>query len=429
MVRATVLSVLAMAVAVAGWGVEAGDADRAGRCRALAEADDPLAVAACRDALSAQPGNVELQETLAAVEHRHGDPEHALTLWQSLLESKGWLAERARGEAMALWRTGRTAQAEAALRELVRRDPSVAAREDLIRFLLSFDRAEEAASEAESAAVVFPDRCEIQELWGEALSARADHAGAASHFSLAVELGCPPFRWTAMGTVPQNLDGPAYLALLRPNELVAGLQDLEESQVLRRFELLRHVMVSEAAPAVADQILGRRSPEIRLAGLGLLAAVGGTALDSWTRVLAADDLMLRKNALRRIGELRDPTFLSLLEAQLAREPLPGNRNLAALALGELLIDGIDTSRGRTLLEAIPEKDSSFPAARLGLSELAEQDGRYLEAVELLDEARAAGPGVWIDPEREMRLRSLAGVAPNPSIPSPAASPVPAPGVE
>ncbi len=139
MVRAPLLSVLAMAAAVTGWAVAAGDGDLAGRCRALAAAADPLAVAACGDALSAEPDSAELQETLAVVELRHGDPEHALTLWQSLLVTEGWSRERAQGEAMALWRTGGTAEAEAALRELARRDPpSVAAREDLIRFLLTF---------------------------------------------------------------------------------------------------------------------------------------------------------------------------------------------------------------------------------------------------------------------------------------------------
>jgi hypothetical protein len=229
--------------------------------------------------------------------------------------------------------------------------------------------------------------------------------------------------------VPQNLDDPAYLALLRPDELVAGLHDLDDSQVLLRFELLRRVMVPEVAPAVAGQILARSSPELRLSGLGLLSAVGGGALDSWAELLAADDFVLRKNALRRIGELRDPAFVPLLEAQLAREPLPGNRNLAALALGELLIDGPDPSRGRALLEAVPEADASFPAARLSLSEIAERDGRYREAVALLDEARDAEPGLWIDPERDARLRALAGVPARPTSPPPAPAAVAVPGVE
>ena len=429
MIRAAVLAAVVVALVAPRCGAEEAGVDLNGRCRELAAADDPLAVAICRDALDREPNNNDLEETLAGVEHRHGDVERALVLWRSLLADQGWSRERARGEAMALWRLGRSAEAEAALRELARRDPSPVATEDLIRFLGAFDRCAEAAREAESAAARFPDRCELQELWGAALSTCGDPSGAASHFAAAVERGCPRYRWTGLGSVPQNIDDPAFLALLRPAELVADLPGLDDRELLLRFELLRHVMVPAVAPQVVDQILSRNSPEVRLSGLGLLATAGSEAMASWSRLLAADDLMLRKNALRRIGELGDPAFVPLLEARLAVEPLPGNRNLAALVLGGLLIDGIDPARGRALLAAIPAADASFPAARLALADLAEQDGRYSDAVGLIDEARAAEPGLWVDPEREMRLRRRAGVAPSPSIPAPAATPAPAPGVE
>jgi hypothetical protein len=166
--------------------------------------------------------------------------------------------------------------------------------------------------------------------------------------------------------VPNHLDLPPYEALLVPEELVSGLDGLDDDECLRRFELLRSVMVPTVAPSVTDQVLSRTSREVQLAGLGLVAAAGSDSMTSWERLLASDDLMIRKQALRRIRQLDDPAFVPTLERHLEWEPLAGNRNLTALALGELLLGGVDSKRGVALLEAIPEADPSYELARQSL---------------------------------------------------------------
>lgn len=386
-------------------------------CRRLAAGRDPGALAACRDALEAAPDDVDLVALVAELEYRDGDAERAVALWRAVMASDGWSTDRATGLARALARSGDRAAAEAVLREIVRRDPSSESRADLAHFLLGSGQAAEAAEVAAAAALEAPESCDLEELWGEALAAAGDDEGAARRFRDAVDLGCPPYRWTRLGPVPQRLGAPAYRDLLIADEMVAGLDRLDDAEVRRRFELLAPVMTADAAPAVTDQVLERSDPQLRLAGLGLLAACGCSAAESWSRVLDADDLVLRKQALRRLREVGQPCLAPQLEAHLERESLPGNRNLTALVLGELLAGSGDLSRARRLLAAIPPGDVSYPPARLALSELSEREGRFGEALQYLEEARAAAPGFGVDPEREARLRELAGSTAGSTVPT------------
>ncbi len=332
------------------------------RCVRLAVDGGSDALGACREALSVSPDDPEIGRLAAELEFQFGDPATSAEIWAELIERDGWRPELARGQAMALWRAGDTESAEPILKDIVDRVPSAGASLDLVNFLLAMDRNFEAATSASAAAGLYPALCKIEEAWGQALAAMGDDGEAATHFSRAVQKGCAPYGWTRLGPVPTRLDRTPYQALLVPAELVSGLDDLDDDQCLRRFELLAPVMSPAAAPAVTEQVMTRSSQEIQLAGLGLLTVVGAEGMASWERTLASDDLVIRKQALRRIRQLDDPAFIPLLEHHLESEALPGNRNLTALTLGELLLEGSDTERGRALLETIPEDDPSYPQA-------------------------------------------------------------------
>ena len=332
------------------------------RCVRLAAGGGSEALVACREALSESPDDPQIGRLAADLEFQAGDPRVSAEIWAGLIQKEGWQAELVRGQAMALWRTGDPESAEPMLHEIVDREPSAGASMDLVRFLLAMDRDFEAAGTASLAAELYPDLCEIEELWGQALASLGEDADAAGHFSRGVHKGCPPYRWTRLGPVPTRLDRPPYRAMLVPGELVSGLGDLDNDHCLRRFELLSPVMSPTVAPEVTDQVITRPARDIQLAGLGLLAVVGAESLTSWEKVLASDDLVVRKLALRRIRQLDDPAFIPLLEHHLESETLPGNRNLTALTLGELLLQGSDPDRGRALLETIPENDPSQPRA-------------------------------------------------------------------
>jgi len=394
-----------------GWTAEVGAAADGppARCRELAAGQSEEALAPCREALAAEPDDHELVPILADLEFRYGDPARSAELWQWLLAHGGWQPDPARGYAMALWRSGRPAEAEPVFREIARRSPSTRASLDLVRYLLGMDRWADAAEAASGALALHRESCELEEALGGALAMLDRDDQAAEHFARAVRSGCPPYGWTRIGPVPDRLDLPAYRALLVPGELISGLDDLDDTQCFFRFQLLARVMVPEAAPAVTDQVLKRRTAQVRIAGIGLLAAVGSQASGSWARLLASDDFVLRKQALRKIRLLDDDAFIPMLEAHLGREELPGNSNLTALALGALLLEGKDPARGQALLEAIPSDDPSYPHARLRLLDLAEAQGDDRLAAERLGEIRAVAPEFWIDPERESRLRAAAGL--------------------
>jgi hypothetical protein len=383
-------------------------------CLELEAAGDPAALQSCRAAFEASPGDLDVIAALADLEFRLGDSARSARLWGMLLEG-GWDPDAARGQAMALWRAGRMDEAEAVLRELVELEATTRATVDLSRFLLAMDRPAE-ASDAVAARVTTGDSsCELELIWGEAMAAVDDHAAAAKHFGASVDQGCPAFAWTRVGRVPGELDQPAYRSLLTPQRITADLDSLDDEQCLERFELLKPVMTAAVAPTVTDQILDRRTAEVRLAGIGLLSGVGSATAESWQRLLLSDDFVLRKHALRRIRQLEDPAFAPMLEDHLVREPLPGNRSLTALALGELLLDGADPDRGVGLLEGIPATDPSYAAARMTLLDRAEEAGDLAAAYGYLTQIRAAAPEYWIDPDREASLASAAaaesGVSP------------------
>jgi tetratricopeptide (TPR) repeat protein len=414
MAGVTVLqTALTVAIVVLG-ATASGSADPPGDCLELATAGGRGALQSCRDALAASPDDVEIMRALAQLEFDVGDAARSVELWTVLLQPE-WHPDIARGRAMALWRSGQLDETESALREIVDRAPSTAARVDLIRFLLATDRPRQAAQLA-AEQVETDDACQLDELWGEALSALDENEAAAARFASAVGKGCPPFRWTRLGRVPGLLDRPEYLALLDPEALVTGLDSLDDEQCLVRFELLRMVMTSEVAPEVTDQILNRSSANLRLAGLALLSMTGAQSLTSWERLLSSDDFVLRKHTLRRIRQLREPSFVPVLEKHLEREALPGNANLTALALGELYLDGDDPAKGVTLLEGIPPDDPAYPTARMTLLDRAEAAGDLAAAADFLRQIRAVAPDFWIDPEREARLTT--GVAPSPPTNSP-----------
>ena len=331
-------------------------------CLSLAAGGGLDALDACREAFALSPDDPQIGRRAAELEFQYGDSGVSAEIWGDLIEREGWQPQLVRGRAMALWRAGDPGSAEPMLREIVDRSPSEGAYLDLLKFLLAMDHNAEAVSAASKAAGVYPTLCEIEELWGQALAALGDDDEAATHFYRGVLKGCAPYHWTRLGPVPTRLDRPVYTAMLVPDELVSGLDDLDDEQCLRRFELLAPVMSAAVAPAVTDQLIARSSRDVQLAGLGLLTVVGAEAMASWERVLASDDLVVRKQALRRLLQLDDPAFIPLLEHHLDREPLPGNRNLTALALGELLLEGPDPERGRALLESIPKDDPSHPRA-------------------------------------------------------------------
>jgi len=250
--------------------------------------------------------------------------------------------------------------------------------------------------------------CEFVEDWGLAEAGRGRDERAVELFGKAVADGCPSFRWASRGVMPERVAEPAYRGLLRPEALVADLEKLDDRECLQRFDLLRMVVTPEVAPAVAEQVIGRSTAQVRFAGLGLLSDLGGSAVDSWAAILASDDFVLRKHALRRIRQLHNCAFEPVLSQHLELEELSGNRSLTLLALGELLLDGGEAGRGENLLRSIPEDDALFPVALLSLADRAEARGEYQAALALVDEVRSADPEFRIDPERVDRLRTLTG---------------------
>lgn len=380
------------------------------------------AVEPCRAELAAEPDSERLIRLGARVEFAEGDPALSAELWQQLLDREGWNDAAARGRAMALWRAGEIPAAEALLRQRVEREPSPSPRHDLIDFLLGFDRFEEAARLAASASADFPEDCLFFEDQAVATAGLGDDARAVELIAKAVASGCSRFQWTTRGVLANRVDHPAYRPLLEPSLLVEGLAKLDNDECVQRLRLLRPVFTPAQAPAVTDEVLNRKTAEVRLAGLGLLASLGGRAAPSFTRLLASDDFILRKRVLREIREIHDPAFLPLLEQHLEREPLPGNRSLTALALGELLLDGDRAKEGERLLLGIPSDQPTYPVARLVLAQWADKRGEPDRARALVEEARAVEPKLFVDRALLERL----GLPLAPPTPTPAPEPLPEP---
>jgi hypothetical protein len=375
----------------------------------IAAGEDLAALSACREEREYDPDSPELMRRLARLEFEVGDPYRSARLWQEIIDREGWSYEAEHARALATWRAGAPLEAETIMRQTLERSPTADSHRDLIDYLLDFSRCAEAAELAARAAEGFPSDCWFLESWGVAEACQEHDAKAAEVLAKAVAAGCPRYRWTRRGLLPSRLVRAEYRPLLQPHELVEGLRQLDDVDCQARFELLTHVMTPEVVPQVTDEVLERTRASLRFTGLGLLSQVGGRALPAWKRLLASDDFILRKHTLRRIREMDDPTFIPLVEKHLEQESLPKNRNLTRFVLGDLLLTAGESARGQALLEEIPDDDLLYPVARLQLSERAEERGDHALALQLIDQARAASPSIYVDPQRVQRLRDVLGL--------------------
>jgi len=372
---------------------------------ARAAGDTWQALEACRAELAAQPDDVGLLREVARLEYEEGDADASAALWARLEKLDGWAVETALGRGAALWRAGRIEEAEAVLRDAVGRSGSTEASTALVELLLEHHRWDEAATVASEAIEDAPDSCRLYELRGLAAAGDGDDDTAAGDFARAVERGCPPYRWATLGVLPERVEAEPYRRLLDPEELTAGLMAVDDRECELRLRLLDLVLAPSAAPAITDVVVGRDRLELRYAGLGLLEELGPAAVESWRRLLSDDDFVLRKLALRRIREQREPVYRELLERHLERGDTPGNMALTRLALGELLLDAGDRGRAGSLLDAIPADDPLYALGRISLADSAEAAGELAAALRYLEQARAADPEVHVQLGRIDKLRS------------------------
>ena len=374
--------------------------------RRFAEAVEP-----CRAAVEAAPGNLDLLETAARVEFEADNGAESAALWSRVLE-QGWTLDASRNYAMALWRGGDPETAGKIFRENFAKAPSPETLIDLMHYLLSFERYSELIELADENVQRFPKTCEIDELRGAAEALEGRHGEAAAAYTRAIEKGCPPWRWTAMGTGAAALDNPAYRPLLDPKKIVEGLSGLDDDECLFRLTLLERTMSKEAVPAVLDAALHRTKARIRLAALGLLARIGSSIPDAWETLLSSDDFILRKYTLRRIVALEDPAFIPLLEAQRERETTRGNRSIIALGLGGLFLNQDKTAEAVKELESIPEEDPLFVKARLELADIAHDAGDLETELKHLERARDAAPDTFLETDRIEQVRTELEAASN-----------------
>ncbi len=367
-----------------------------------------LALKICRQEHQQQPDSLQTMRLLARAEFSDGDAGPAVLLWRTLLKQEGWSAELAHELAMALWRAGKVDEAEAQLRDALARNPTSAAYEDLISFLMGFSRWQDAVEVARAAAEQLPQVCSFFESWGIAEAGLGHDEKAVSLIEKAQQLGCPAFHWAWRGTIQRRLETqPVYQRLLKPSSLVAGLDQLNDDAMLRRLRLLRLTMTAEIAPSLVPLLRSRKEPELSFAALGLLMQVGAEAMPVWQELLSSKDFVLRKRTLRRIQELADPSFLPLLLQHLEQEELPGNRYLTKLSAGNLLLQGNEPWRGKKLLESIPEDSYLFPVANARLAEWAEKSGQPALAIDYLRRAKAADPNFPLSESRVQKLREQA----------------------
>ncbi len=364
----------------------------------FAEAVDP-----CRQAVKIHPGEVQLLTTAARVEFKAGNGAESAALWSRVL-GQGWSIEASQSLAMALWRAGDTDHAEIVLRENLERAPSGGTALDLIRFLAAFGRNADAIELAKKSSLLYHATCEIEEMRGAAEAAEGRHEAAAAAYGRAIEAGCPPFGWTALGAGAASLENPAYRKLLNPKAIVDGLGQLDDDECLARLTLLQHTMAPEVAQPVLKVALNRTTARVRLAALGLLAQLGASAPDVWPELLSSEDFLLRKYTLRRIVALEDPAFIPLLEQQIKKETTRGNRSLAALGLGVLYLDQGKIEEGLASLESIPSEDPLFIKSRLVLAEVARDAGDATAELAHLERVRDAAPETFLEVDRLERLR-------------------------
>lgn len=377
----------------------------AGCAEAQSAADPWQALETCRAELEMRPDDAALVRAVAALEYEEGDPDASAALWARLEELEGRSLETELGRGAALWRAGRVEEAEAVLRDAVERSGATEAAVDLVELLLEHQRWEDAAAAASEAIEGAPATCRLYELRGLAAAGEGDDEAAAADFARAAQRGCPPYRWATLGVLPERVDADPYRRLLDPAELTDGLGAVDDAECELRLRLLDLVLAPSAAPAITDVVAGRDRLELRYAGLGLLEELGPAAVESWRRLLADDDFVLRKLVLRRIREQRDPVYREVLERHLERGDAPGNMALTRLALGELMLDVGERGRAEALLGAIPADDPLYALGRISLADSAEAAGELAAALRYLEQAQVADPEVHVQLGRVDKLRS------------------------
>ena len=377
----------------------------------FAEALDP-----CREAHKNAPSSIDLTALLAKAEYEEGDAAQSAKLWNEVLERRGWNFQDAQARALAVWRSGDMKGAEEVFRDNLKRGPSARAYLDLGDFLLSFSRWRELKELCAEGLKRYPGECALREQEAVATASLDQDDAAAGLLRKAAAEGCPPYRWTELNPFSNRLSHPAYRALLDPKKLVGGLEGLDDTECKLRLKLLEDVATPEIAGPVVGVLLKRKDFEIVQRGLGIMETLGPAAMPGWKKLFAEGDFVLRKYALRNLRHLHDPAFIPLLEEELKQEKAPGNRNLAALALGELLLSE-DRLRAETLLLGIPELDSLSCTASLVLAQDAEKRGDYGRSLELLDRMKKA-PNCRVDPKVIERVRGEAASKTAPSSKAP-----------
>jgi len=359
---------------------------------------------ACRDEFEASTASDPAIERMAHLEYEYGEPERAAELCSTLIDRQGWSEPLARARALAFWRAGDLVNAEELMRQTLAKTSSEMSFNDLITFLLTFSRWDEAAKTVHLANEKHPGQCGYFELGAVAEAGRSNDAEAVSLIKKAVDGGCPPYRWTTIGSFAEKKDQEPYLSLLVPTEIVDGLRQADDRECEMRFQLLRPVITPEVAPNVATEVLLRDKMEVRFEGLGLLSRLGSRAMESWKRLLDSEDFILRKYTLRRIREIGDPAFIPLVKAHTKRDETPGNAALTKLVLGELLLKAGQPTRAEKTLRSLPQDDVLFPVGLKALADDAETRGDIAGALALLEEAMAANPEIHVDRDRLVKLR-------------------------
>ncbi len=337
----------------------------------VARGNYEAALPACRQAVQRGAEDPRVLDALARAELERGDPARAAEVWRELMDAHGWRWHWALGLARALWRDERPADAEDVLRDAVRRDPSTEPRRQLVAFLLSFSRWEDAAKAAREALEHFPGDCSLHEALAVAEAGLGHDATAASEIEKALEGGCPSLEWIKRGEIPNRIDRPEYRPLLRPELLAKGLASLPEGEALYHLRLLELVPDPSLAPAVGDAVLHSPHAPVRLAALHLLRRLGPKGLPQWRRVLASSDIMLRKHALRMLARSDEPWLLPLLERRLVEEKAPHNLSLVRIAVARR-IAASDPGRARDLLQAVPRDHPSHALAQELVHSLGEE---------------------------------------------------------
>lgn len=350
----------------------------------------------------------ETARLLASCEFGAGDASRAVTLWQQVMDQEGWSLEASCGKANALWRTGQIKEAEQLFLANYQRDPGEKTLSELMRFYMGFSRWGEADAWGEEAVKKFPDNCHMLELLSATKAALGNVPASVALIKKIKSLPCPPYGWASVPGISEELDLPAYRALLDPEEIARSIRPKDTEDTVEKLTLLRLVATPAVGRPVAKAALENKDFNVRSLVLAILQALGTSATEPWSTVLTCDDFVLRKYAIRRQMSMKNPAFLPLLEKAYAAETMPGNRAMLQLLMGEMMLAGKDPAAGEVLLRAVPERDPMFPLAALQLSTLSETRKDYSQALQWIQKALAAAPDLEVDPARIERLKQLSG---------------------